>query len=389
MPYLNCGGVETALLALLNVLNRELYDITLLLLKENGTFHDQIPKDIKVSTIPLPKHEHGIFYGKKEILKYHIKKKQFWEIPYFLIHNLKYSITENRTQNALYFKKIANNINEFPEKFDLAIDYFGYATFTTFYVAEKVQAKIKISWLHSILSRYQPLSFEKWYAKMDVIFACSKMVKEDFDILFPNIKKTALFYNIISPEEIRIKANSGSGFEDDFHGIRILTVGRVCHEKGADIALFVFKRLIMENYNIRWYMIGPYTEEELKQLSQHLSTEQEKENFILMGIRKNPYRYMEQCDIYVQPSRYEGYCTTTNEARILRCPIVTTNVSGSQEQFIDGKTGFIAEKSIEDIFQKIKILLDQPDLRNHFKQNLQNINCDTREYIKKIDVLLS
>ncbi len=67
-------------------------------------------------------------------------------------------------------------------------------------------------------------------------------------------------------------------------------------------------------------------------------------DFIFLGIKENPYVYMKQCDIYVQPSRFEGYCTTTNEARILGCPIVMTDVSGAEEQLENGKTGLIVEK---------------------------------------------
>ena len=54
-------------------------------------------------------------------------------------------------------------------------------------------------------------------------------------------------------------------------------------------------------------------------------------DFIFLGIKENPYVYMKQCDIYVQPSRFEGYCTTTNEARIVGCPSVRTDVSGADD----------------------------------------------------------
>lgn len=56
---------------------------------------------------------------------------------------------------------------------------------------------------------------------------------------------------------------------------------------------------------------------------------------------KNPYGYLKNCDIYVQTSRFEGYCTTTNEAKDLRKPVITTNVSGANEQFENNKSGLI------------------------------------------------
>ena len=90
---------------------------------------------------------------------------------------------------------------------------------------EKVKAKKKVSWLHSILSRFNPQSFKKWYEQMDVIFACSQMVKTDFDNIFPNLGNVRIFYNIINPENVRLKSKGKGGFTDDFDGIRILTVG--------------------------------------------------------------------------------------------------------------------------------------------------------------------
>ena len=111
-------------------------------------------------------------------------------------------------------------------------------------------------------------------------------------------------------------------------------------------------------------------------------------NFVFLGIKDNPYVYMRQCDIYVQPSRFEGYCTTTNEARILGCPIVTTDVSGAREQIQDGKTGLIVESTVEGIYKGVKELLDNPELRKDFTENLKFIDCDTRKEVKKIYRLL-
>ena len=44
---------------------------------------------------------------------------------------------------------------------------------------------------------------------------------------------------------------------------------------------------------------------------------------------------MKQCDLYVQPSRHEGYCITLSEAKCFNKPIVSTNFTGAREQLIN------------------------------------------------------
>ena len=113
-----------------------------------------------------------------------------------------------------------------------------------------------------------------------------------------------------------------------------------------------------------------------------------KENFCFLGIKDNPYTYMQQCDIYVQPSRFEGYCTTTNEARIIGCPIVMTNVSGAEEQISDGITGYIVDTTGEAIFEGIKRMIDNPEIREKMIKNIKNINADTTSEMDKLYVFV-
>lgn len=73
--YMLCGGTEKSLLSLLPLLDRNKYDITLLLMKKKGDLLTELPEDIKVHEIPLPKELEGFWncrdgfcsgYGKSE-----------------------------------------------------------------------------------------------------------------------------------------------------------------------------------------------------------------------------------------------------------------------------------------------------------------------------------
>ena len=387
MPSIGCGGVETTLFSLLKELVCEDNEITLLLLEDKGTFFERIPEGIKICRLEIPERFWGVFYGKKKMLVKLLKRGSLWKIPAFLCHSLANCITENRERTAKYFNKIASEIPCLEQEYDVAIDYFGYASFTTFYLAEKVKAKVKVSWLHSILSRFSPQAFAPWYKKMDVIFACSQMVKQDFEEMFPELKSVRLFYNIIDPNRIRALAKQGDGFSDKYNGVRILTVGRVCQEKGQDMAAQAFMMLRRNGYSVRWYLIGGGSQEDVKRVKD-IVAEEERDNFVFLGIQENPYAFMRQCDIYVQPSRFEGYCTTTNEARILGKAIVMTDVSGAREQIEDGKTGLIVQSTAEEIYGAVKAMLDSSVLREIFEHKLNELSFDTRKEIQKLDQIV-
>ncbi|WNF39030.1 glycosyltransferase [Bacillaceae bacterium IKA-2] len=98
------------------------------------------------------------------------------------------------------------------------------------------------------------------------------------------------------------------------------------------------------------------------------------DHFILLGSNPNPYPFIKNCDIYVQPSRYEGYCITTMEAKCLNKPIITTDVNGAREQIIPGQTGLIVSIDEEELYKGIKELINNESLRRHLTGSLKIIN---------------
>ncbi len=85
----------------------------------------------------------------------------------------------------------------------------------------------------------------------------------------------------------------------------------------------------------------------------------------------NPYPYFKYCDIYVQCSRHEGYVTTVTEAKLFDKPIITTDVSGAREQIIDGFNGEISNVNVNDIYSRIKKLIENPMIREKYSAELE------------------
>src|SRR5699024_3134236 len=91
----------------------------------------------------------------------------------------------------------------------------------------------------------------------------------------------------------------------------------------------------------------------------------------------NPYPYIKQADLYVQPSRHEGYCIALAEARCLEKPIVVTSFIGAFEQIDHEENGYIVETNEQALFQQIKYLLDHPVRMQYISNNLSQDEMDT------------
>lgn len=214
-----------------------------------------------------------------------------------------------------------------------------------------------------------------YYNKFNKIYCVSEDGKSKFDEQYPNLsKKTEVFHNITNGKQLDKLSKEDKGFKDSFNGIRILTVARLTKEKGCDILPRIVSKLIYTN-NIRWYVIGDGEERE------HISKEIEKykvqDKLILLGLKTNPYPYFNECDIYVQPSRHEGYCITLAEARHFNKPIVTTNFVWAVEQIKNNETGLIVRFDEREIEESIIKIIENDELRDKFILNLdksRNIN---------------
>lgn len=382
MPYFNCGGVETTFLSLLDKLDYQNYDIDLLLVNDKGAFLHKIPGKVQTQVLDIPKSEWGVFYGYKNACVRLFRQIKIFSLFKLLIGE-KYKLSENRRENVEYFEQVKSKFFMYDKQYDLAVDYFGYASFTTFYVAEKVKAKKKISWVHSRFSTLDAQYLNKYYKKFDKIYAVSKDTKNDFlSCVEIEDNKVEIFYNLIDYEKIRQLANEKIEYILKKDSIILVTVGRLENVKGIDMAVEVARILNENNFDFCWYVIGEGTER--NNIQNLICKYNLSDKFILLGLKENPYPYMKNCDIYIQPSRYEGYCTTTNEARILAKPVITTDVYGAKEQFANGENGLIVDIDYQCIANAVVYLIENPDIRKLFQSKLSTLNNNTVEQLKKI-----
>ncbi|WP_249869455.1 glycosyltransferase [Oceanobacillus saliphilus] len=384
LSSMNIGGVEKSLLSLLNAIPKDKYDITLMLLEKKGGFMQFIPEWVKVKEATWFKHVKTIvMQPPQETVNYYIQNRVFHKIPAFINS---YILSEKLLKDRyIYYKNIFKAIPYHEEDFDIAISYQGPTDIIDYYIANKVNAKKKISWVHFDVSKHiiNKKLYQRLYRKFDKIFVVSKEGRKKLVEKIPSVfDKAEVFMNIVSYQLISKMSKEEANFDEDYKGIKIVTVGRLSKEKGQDVAIKALSRLRRSGYEVRWYCIGEGNQrEEYERLIVKYGL---NDDFILMGARTNPYPFIEKSDIYAQTSRHEGYCLTLAEARCLRRPIVTTNFLGANEQITDDYDGLIVNLDDGELYEKIKYLIENPSKCVALSNNLKSSTVNTTEEIKKL-----
>lgn len=384
---MNIGGTEKALLTMLNEMDSSKYDITLLMLEEYGGFLNEIPSFVKVKYVNEYKYIKQFIKEPPQILAKKLISNKKYVSGFSTLFN--YSIAKLTNDMSYYYKYILRNVKEIEEEYDLAVAYAGPMDFITYFVLNKIKSKKKAQWIHFDITKigFNKKFAEKNYKRFDNIFVVSEEGRNKLIDLIPSLKeKTKVFFNIISCKLIENMAEKENVFNDNFQGTRILTVGRLSNEKGQDLTIPVLARLKNEGYKVKWYCVGDGPDK--KKFSNEIKKLGIEDDYILLGSKLNPYPYMKNCDIYMQPSKHEGYCITLGEARCFNNPIITTNFTGANEQIKNEVTGLVCDINEEGIYKAIKRILDDKDLFNNIKNNLNKEVVDSTKEIVKLEELI-
>lgn len=384
---MNVGGTEKALLNMISEMSKEKFNITILMLENYGGFLGSIPNYVNIEYFNKYNDIKELVNNPpQQIAKKLIKKGRFIKgLNILIVHILSKIMGERR----IFFKYILRDCPNIYDDYDIAVAYAGPMDFISYFILNKVKAKKRVQWIHFDVTKIglNKKFAKKVYGKFDKIFVVSKEGRDRFIKLLPDLEdRVDTFFNIISSRLILEQANETILFEDDYEGIRILTVGRLTQEKGQDLCIEALRLLKDHGYNVRWYCVGDgLCKDKYKEL---VIKNKLQNDFIFEGSRINPYTYMSKCDIYVQPSRHEGYCITLAEARCFNSPIVTTRFTGANEQIKHEVTGLVCDISVDAIYEAIKRLLDDKDLFNYIKSNLDKEIIESSNDINKLNKLI-
>lgn len=327
---LNVGGVEKSLLGLLNALPSERYDIDLGVIEAEGGFKQFVPPHVRLFEIPSLARNKDILLKRLGALKSTIRQnpfKAFKMLPLYLYSQVKHTLIP-------FYKGFVSK-DEMP-RYDVAVTYQGPSELLDFYVSLCVDAERKYGWIHFDIDRFfvRDKSVIMTYSSYEKIFVVSKSAKEKFDSRFPCFAdKTEVLLNIIDRDTNLKLADAPGEFTQQQDCMSLVTVGRICNQKAQDIALKAAVLMKLRGFKFHWYFVGGGDDiDKLERMARRLGL---SEDVTFVGPCPNPYPFMKNCGVYVQPSRYEGFCIAIGEAKLFGVPIVATDFVGAREQLHD------------------------------------------------------
>ena len=347
---LDLGGIEKALVILVNKLQEKGYDITLVLEKKQGIFLDKINPHIKI-----------IEYAPSES-KNILKRK---------IVNL--------------YKRIKFTMKN-KNKFDFSAAYATYSLPASF--VARTASKNSALWCHmDYVEQYQndiekvkEFFKEKKYKEFRNIIFVSEQGKKTFKKVFPEMKNVYAINNIIDYKNIIKKSQESVKEEINKNNTIFLNVGRHDEEqKKLSRIIEACNKLKKEGLKFKIIFVGDgKNNEEYKKMVKNYKLEK---HIIFLGKKENPYPYFKVADCILLSSDYEGYPVVFTEAMVLNKPIITTNVSGSDN--IKGKYGFVIEKNTEQLYEKMKeFILNGYEIKKQF--NPEEYNKEIKEKLEEI-----
>ena len=384
---LHCAGAEKSLTTLLSLIDYSKYEVDLMMFGHGGVLEELLPEEVNILE-PL-KYTKFTEKSLKESIIYTLKKGTYKMLKSRLefsiaIRNKQYT---NAQKARILWQKTSNVIEHNPKKYDIAISYAQ--GLPTFYVADKINADKKFAWVNvSYRLEDEDKEFQsKYYDKYEKIIAVSHSAKDVFLETFPTYKdKVEIIYDINDFNLISKMANLENGYDDNFDGVRLLTIGRLANQKGYDMALEACKILKDKGIKFKWYALGkgPLKDE----IEKYIKENELQGYFNLLGVKSNPYPYIKGADIYVQTSRFEGFGLAIAEARMLNIPVVTTEFDAVYNQMVQGKNGLVVDMDSQSIANGILKLINDEELRNSIVEYLKTEKKGNTEELEKFYELI-
>lgn len=395
MHYMELGGAESALLGLLQSVDpvRADVDVDVFIYSHRGELMDFVPRD-KVRLLP-------------EVEAYSLTEKPMGEVVKRGYWRLAVARMVGRLQAAAFCKKHQEDERPcecgtffqqrmtwrvLPEiqpevEYDLAISFLT----PHYIVLNRVRAKKKVGWIHTDYTRIQvDVEAEvKMWERLDYIGSISEEVGNRFCEVFPSLKgKLVQIENILNTDFIRSRAEGAVSLCEEASVVKLLTIGRFSPPKKMEDIPFLCRRIREKGLDVKWYIIGYGSKEIEEVVRENAEKEGVAEHVVILGKKENPYPYIKACDIYVQPSRYEGKSITVREAQILCKPVIITHYPTALSQVQDGVDGVIVPMEVEECAARMAEFIADVPKQRRIVEYLQTHDYGNENEVNKIYDLL-
>ncbi|MGO4543320.1 glycosyltransferase [Paenibacillus sp. 2TAB23] len=385
MNNLTCGGAEKSLLSLLQTIDFSRYEVDLYLFKHEGLFMDKLPKEINLLEQP-DDYQFFDMSMKAAVLDCLKKGNVSLAVSRVLAGYVFFTERNPARREQRVWKYLSRALPALPQKYDAAIGFLEKNP--VYFSIEKVQADQKIGFIHNDYDKLgmDPKLDIPYFKKLDHLVTVSDSCGEVLLQRFPQFKeKIKVIHNIVSPAIINKMSSERTNLRMDGN-ISIVSIGRLNYQKGFELAIDACAVLVEQGYSLNWYVIGEG--EERNKLEQLIESKGLNNHFHLIGLKENPYPYIQRADIYVQPSRFEGKSIAIDEAKILHKPIVVTNFSTAKDQITHNQNGLIVDMDKEALSDGIKRLIEEKGLRLFFEEQLAKEQLGSESEIEKLYALI-
>ncbi len=367
------GGAERALLGLLEGLSPAEYQVDLFLLSHTGALLGHIPPYINLlPEIPA--------YASLLAPMASLPRQGQWRV---LLGRLYGKWRAERRRRQLGITGEHGIALEYSHKYtafamppisqvcyDMVISFL-----TPHYFAQcKAEGRYKVAWIHTDYAALpvDAASELAMWAAYDAIVSISPAVTEGFLQRFPSLKSKVVELENPLPVQAMIRWSQGDVSSElpPGAGPRLLSIGRFTYQKNFDQVPAICKALHQQGVPATWYLIGYGGDEAL--IRQRIHQAGMEEYVRILGKRDNPYPYLCACDLYVQPSRYEGKCVAVQEAQILGRPVAITGYPTASSQLEDGVDGVIVPQDVPGCAAGLAALLKDP-------QRMARLACNCRQ----------
>lgn len=377
------GGAETSLIGLLHSFDYSKVKVDLFLLNHTGEVLDLVPKEVNLLSVNK-KYQSLDLSVKNALLNYppiaitRVISRVICVLKNKLNHYSDYGYIVK--QYAHYYS--IPFLPKFGGVYDLAISFID----PHFILTKKVNSKNKIGWFHTDFASITPCKRmeKKMWSGCDWIVNVSESTKKQFDLCHKEfVDRSLAIENILSYDLLNKRSKKEvTDFSPNKEEIKILSIGRFCEAKNFDNVPIICKLIREKGLNVKWYIIGYGGDEEL--VKAKIKEHNMEDYVIILGKKDNPYPYIRACDVYIQPSRYEGKSVAVREAQMLNKPVVITNYATSSSQLDDGFDGVIVPMDNESCAQGIVQLLKNPSKISELIENTKSKDYSNSAEVEKL-----
>ena len=365
------GGVSRILNTLLGLLDKEKYDIDLLVLHPHGGLMDEIPEGIHV--IETSEFFDYVDKSIEELKKEKdylgiLKKARF--VLYMKTGLIKQLIRRER-------KKLLK------KQYD--VEFSAKEGFCTIFNACG-DSKRKLNWIQTDYekenyARHHQDLFKWALSHIDTNIACSQGVKQAFENVF-QVHNILVIHNLMDEARIKRLAEEEVDYTVDENKVNLIAVARFHPQKGLDRLIDAVHVLDQLSVPVDLCLIGDgVLKDDLVKQVEELSLE-DKVHFL--GYQLNPYPYIKKSDLFVMTSVFEGYPTITIESLLSGTPVFTTEVSGVKEQLKQEWEGIIVKNDSAHINNGLIECCTHKERLKEYKEKLKDYHYENELILSEI-----